>query len=72
MRGEEGGDRGVNKLGAIVGLHSNKRARELSVNISDKSNERGLPILVRPTTYKDHQKRANICSFIQKTNDISR
>ena len=34
--GEEVGDRGVEKLGSVVGLHSNKRPGKLCAYISNK------------------------------------
>jgi hypothetical protein len=38
---EEGGNGGVDELGTIVGLHSNKGPRKLGVHEGNKSNECG-------------------------------
>jgi hypothetical protein len=57
MCGEEGGDRGVNKFSAIVGLHSNKRPRELSVNMGDKSNECGGGVRLLAQRKSPHKVR---------------
>ena len=41
VRGEEGGDYGVDKLDAIVGLHGNEGTRKLCANIRDKVEQNG-------------------------------
>ena len=41
VRGKEGGDHGVEKLGAIVGLHCYEWTGELCADVGDKINKGG-------------------------------